>query len=302
MNPVHGHNEHRKAQTHKGFPLTDLGSFLRTRREKITPEQANLPISGATRRRVPGLRREEVASLAGVSVEYYTQLERGKAGHVSYSVLSGISRALQLSDTERAHFHRLVAIARGDVRYPRHSVGESDSAHLAQESSADLSQHSLRPTLEQIMHAISLPAYIRNSSFDIIGANDLAQKLYAPVFDFAQRDTDYGVPNTARFAFLDPEAARFFVDYEQICSDCTAILHTTAAQFPQNLVLAQFITNLAQVSEDFRRRWETQDVGEHRTGKKRLRHPEYGVIELGYEVFSINADDEHSLVVYSGLG
>src|SRR3954451_6160642 len=182
---------------------SDLREFLTTRRARITPEQSGLPVYGADRR-VTGLRREEVALLAGISVEYYTRLERGSVGSVSESVLDGLVHALQLDEAERDHLYRLVRTASTPTR---HAVRRTPA------------RRRVRPAIERILDQMPMPAYLRNGRFDILAANALGQALYSPLYDHAAAHTPGQVPNSARFCFLDPNASEFFVDYNTIAND-----------------------------------------------------------------------------------
>jgi transcriptional regulator with XRE-family HTH domain len=170
---------------------TELSEFLTSRRAKITPAQAGLPTYG--QRRVPGLRREEVASLAGVSVEYYRRLERGNATGASDAVLEALADALGLDDAERAHLFDL-ARAAGPIAPRRRRVGGSSSQRV-------------RPVLQRILDSITAPAAVRNMRSDYLAANELGRALYAPLFESPEQP-----PNSARFTFLDPAAQEFFLD------------------------------------------------------------------------------------------
>ena len=184
----------------------DIREFLTSRRAKITPADAGLPVYGSNRR-VKGLRREEVAMLAGISVEYYTRLERGNASGVSEDVLEGVVRALQLDEAERAHLFDLVRTA---------STSRPVRRRPAQER--------VRSSVQQILDSMSdIAAYVRNGRLDILGANRLGHALYADVFDDPIQP-----PNTARFLFLDPRASQFFVDWDTIAHDAVAILRAEA--------------------------------------------------------------------------
>jgi transcriptional regulator with XRE-family HTH domain len=165
------------------------------RRAKITPEQSGLPVYGANRR-VAGLRREEVAVLAGISVEYYTRLERGNVGDVSESVLDGVAHALQLDEAERDHLFRLVRSA-ATRRAPRRAPGRKR----------------VRPTIQRMLDLMPMPAYLRNGRFDILAANDLGRALYSPLYE--ESDT----PNSSRFVFLSPAAPEFFLDFDKVQDD-----------------------------------------------------------------------------------
>ena len=231
-----------------------IREFLASRRAKITPEQAGLPVYG-TNRRVSGLRREEVAMLAGISVEYYTRLERGNTHGVSDDVLEGIARALQLDEAERAHLFDLVRAVNTDQRAstsPDTGTGPARSCNRS-------STRSPRP------------AYVRNERLDILAANRLGEALYSPVFDFPSRPV-----NVARFLFLDPKASEFFVDWDTIAHDAVAILRAAAGRDPYDKRLTDLIGELSTRSDEFRVRWAAHNVKFHRTGTKRLHHPVVG--------------------------
>src|SRR5689334_12776141 len=227
--------------------------FLVTRRNRLGPEAAGLPIYGGDRR-VPGLRREEVALLSGLSVDYYVRLERGNLSGASESVLEAIAGALQLDEAERAHLYDL-ARASGPQR--RRPAGATR----------------VRPAILRVLDAMGeVPAYVRNGRFDILGANQLGRALYAPVFDsplFAQR----GPVNTARFMFLDPAGIDFWVDWDKGANDAVAFLRSETGRSPHDRVLVDLIGELTTRSKEFAARWGRHDVKFHRTGVKRLRHP-----------------------------
>src|SRR3954470_14658261 len=186
------------------MPHSDIAEFLTTRRAKVTPEQAGLPTYG--RRRVKGLRREEVASLAGVSVEYYRRLERGNVAGVSELVLEGLARALQLDDAERAHLFDLArAASPGAPKRPRPI------------------KHKVRRVVQRILDQITAPATVRNDRLDYVGANALGRALYAPLFDSREQPA-----NSARFTFLDPAAADFYPDWDRVATELVAHLRSAA--------------------------------------------------------------------------
>jgi transcriptional regulator with XRE-family HTH domain len=258
----------------------DIREFLTTRRAKITPEQAGLPVYGGNRR-VSGLRREEVAILAGISVEYYTKLERGTVGSVSEGVLDGLVHALQLDEAERDHLFRLVRTATTPAsrRTPRRTPGKKR----------------VRPAVQRILDQMPMPAYLRNGRFDILAANELGRALYSPLYEQADAGEH---PNSARFLFLDPAAPEFFVDYDQVLSDCVAFLRAEAGRDPFDKDLSGLIGELSTRSEDFRHRWAAHDVKNHRTGRKRLHHPLVGDLELDYEAFELPGDPGQRINVY----
>ena len=253
----------------------DLRDFLATRRAKLTPQQAGLAVFGANRR-VTGLRREEVALLAGISVEYYTRLERGNVGGVSDSVLDGVCHALQLDDAERDHLHRLVravATLRPSRRTP--------------------ALKRVRPTIQRVLDLLPTPAYLRNGRFDILATNDLGRALYSPLYEESDR------PNTARFAFLNPAAPEFFLDFDKIQDDAVAYLRAEAGRDPYDKDLQDLIGELSTRSERFRQRWAAHDVRYHRTGMKRLHHPLVGDLTLDFEALELPGDEGQRLNIYS---
>ncbi|MGZ6753099.1 MAG: helix-turn-helix transcriptional regulator [Nocardioides sp.] len=253
----------------------DIRDFLASRRARISPEQSGLPVYGANRR-VPGLRREEVALLAGISVEYYTRLERGSVGAVSEGVLDGLVHALQLDEAERDHLHRLVRAAA--TRRP---------------SRRTPTRRRVRPTVQRMLDLMPMPAYLRNGRFDILATNDLGRALYSPLYD--ESDT----PNSARFVFLSPAAADFFVDYDKVQDDSVAFLRAEAGRDPYDKELQDLIGELSTRSERFRQRWAAHDVRYHRTGTKRLHHPLVGDLALDFEAFELAGDEGQRLNVYT---
>ncbi len=256
---------------------SDLREFLTGRRARVTPQEAGLPNYGG-RRRVAGLRREEVALLAGISVEYYTRLERGKVKGVSESVLEGLGRALKLDEAEYAHLKDLVRTASAGQPARRRPTSER-----------------VRPSVERMLAAISdAPAYIRNGRMDILAANDLGKALYSPVFDEA-----VGLPNTARFLFLSPRASEFFVDWNKTASDAVAVLRGEAGRDPFDRRLSDLVGELSTRSEEFRVRWAAHDVKLHRSGTKRLHHPIVGDLTLSFEALDLSADPGQRLNVYT---
>ncbi|MGO9457854.1 MAG: helix-turn-helix domain-containing protein [Acidimicrobiales bacterium] len=256
---------------------SDIREFLVSRRAKITPDRAGLPVYGANRR-VQGLRREEVAMLAGISVEYYTRLERGTTSGVSEDVLEGIATALQLDEAERTHLFDLVR-----------------AANRTRPTRARPTQDRVRPTIQRILDAMAgVPAYVRNGRLDILSTNGLGAALYAPVLE-----DPAGPPNMARFIFLNPRATEFFDSWEGIASDAVAILRAEAGRDPYDKRLSDLIGELSTRSEEFRVRWAAHNVKFHRTGAKRLHHPVVGDLDLAYEALELPGDSGQRILVYT---
>src|SRR4051794_7769914 len=236
--------------------------FLTTRRDRITPAQTGLAAYGGTRR-VPGLRREEAAMPAGVSVDYYTRMERGNLTGVSEEVLESLAQALQLDEAERAHLFDLARSA--------------NASGAARTRARRVPAPVLRPAVQRIVDALDAPAFVRNSRLDVLGANALGRALYAPMYDSPAHAP--GTPvNTARFQFLDPEAARAFwgVKADRISHDAVAILRAEAGRNPYDRRLTDLVGELSTRSEDFRRLWASHDVRYHRSGTKVFHHPAVG--------------------------
>jgi len=253
-----------------------IREFLASRRAKISPEEAGLPVYG-TNRRVAGLRREEVAMLAGISVEYYTRLERGNTHGVSEDVLEGIVRALQLDEAERAHLFDLVR-ATTTTNAPRRRP----------------TQERVRQSVRQILDSIAAPAYVRNERLDILAANRIGEAVYSPIFDFPSRPV-----NVARFLFLSPKAPEFFVDWDTIAHDAVAILRAAAGRDPYDKRLTDLIGELSTRSDEFRVRWAAHNVKFHRTGIKRFHHPLVGDLTLTFEALELAADPGQRLNIYT---
>ncbi|KRE31123.1 helix-turn-helix transcriptional regulator [Agromyces sp. Soil535] len=257
---------------------TEVGEFLVTRRARITPERAGLPAYGGNRR-VPGLRREEVAMLAGMSVDYYTRLERGNLGGVSESVLESLATALQLDEAERAHLFDLARTANATRRPRARKPG----------------QPSVRPTVQRILDAMEgVPAFVRNGRFDVLGANALGEALYSELYEDPARPV-----NHARFIFLDPRAPRFWDDWDRAARDTVSFLRSEAGRNPYDRGLTDLIGELSTRSELFRTLWASHDVRFHRTGVKTFHHPVVGRIEVAFEAFDLPADPGLTMVVYS---
>ena len=257
---------------------TEIRDFLSSRRAKITPEQAGLPAYGG-RRRVPGLRREEVALLAGVSVDYYTRLERGDLKGASDSVLDAVASALRLDEPERAHLNNLAQAANSAQRVRRRRP----------------LQEGLRPTIQRILDAMTgAPAYVRNGRRDILAANRLGYALYSELYLDPARPV-----NVARFVFLNPRARTFFLDWTSAANDMVAALRAEAGKNPYDRELSVLVGELSTRSEEFATRWAAQNVRFHRSGFKQIRHPIVGDLQLSYEAMDLPADPGLSLIVYS---
>jgi transcriptional regulator with XRE-family HTH domain len=245
----------------------EIRDFLRTRRAKISPEQANLSAYGG-HRRVPGLRREEVAMIAGVSVDYYARLERGNLSGVSDEVLGAIARALQLDEAESAHLFDLARAARATTSPRRRAAA---------------AQH-VRPSVQRLLDSWNgVPAWVRNERMDILGTNELGRALYSEVFADPVRPA-----NNARFVFLDQRSRDFYPDWEQGANDIVAILRSYAGRNPGDRSLMELIGELS-----------TRNVRFHRTGVKRLRHPVVGDLELAYEAMELPADPGLTMFAYT---
>jgi transcriptional regulator with XRE-family HTH domain len=255
----------------------DVREFLTSRRAKISPQQAGVP--AGRNRRVPGLRRAEVALLAGMSVEYYSRLERGNLAGVSEEVLEALSRALELDDAERAHLHDLARAATSRATPRKRAQPES-----------------IRQSLQATIDAItSAPAVINNGRGDMVAANAFARALFSEMFVHSSRRP----VNNARFVFLDPRATAFYRDWSKAADDTVATLRTQAGRDPYDRALSDLVGELSTQSEEFRTRWAAHNVRQHYTGSKRVRHPAVGDIELTYEVFDVSTDRDLRLVVYT---
>ena len=259
-----------------------VSDFLRSRRDRITPRDAGLPAYG--RRRVPGLRRGEVAALAGVSVEYYTRLERGNLKGVSDTVLDALANALRLDDTERTYLYDL---ARAAGSPSRASAGGRQVANPS----------AVRASLMRIMDGMTyLPAFVMSNRLDALAANALGRALYSEMYATTAVET-----NVARFAFLDPAARRFYTDWERMARYAVGGLRVEAARSPHDRKLSHLIGELSTRSDAFRVLWGSQDVHVFRDSTKRLNHQVVGELELDQETLSLPDQSGLSLVVYSAV-
>jgi transcriptional regulator with XRE-family HTH domain len=254
----------------------DVRAFLTSRRAKVSPQDAGLP--AGPNRRVPGLRRVEVAMLAGVSVEYYSRLERGNLAGVSDGVLDALARALQLDDAERAHLHDLARQASPEGRNRKRRRPQP-----------------IRQSVQAALDAITAtPAVVNNGRGDLVAANALGRALFSEMYDSATRPL-----NHPRYVFLDPRAPTFYRDWSKVADDTVAMLRTEAGRDPHDRTLSDLVGELSLRSEEFGHRWAAHDVRQHYTGTKRVRHPAIGDIDLTFEAFDISADVGLRLLIYT---
>jgi transcriptional regulator with XRE-family HTH domain len=255
----------------------DIRQFLTSRRAKVTPQQVGLP--AGRNRRVPGLRRNEVATLAGVSVEYYSRLERGNLAGVSDEVLEALSRALELDEAERAHLYDL-------------AKASSTRSNTRQRTPSRPVRPSIQATLDAITAA---PAVVNNGRRDLVAANALGRALFSEMY---VQPTSEPV-NHARFTFLDPRAMTFYRDWSRVADETVAGLRTEAGRDPYDRALSDLVGELSTRSEEFRIRWAAHNVRQHYTGTKLVRHPIVGDLDLTFDAFNISADTNLTLVVYT---
>ncbi len=257
----------------------EVREFLTSRRAKITPDQAGLP--SGSRRRVPGLRRSEVAALADVSVEYYAKLERGNLAGVSPAVLEAVARALQLDDAERAHLLNLA-----------HAADGSDALTRSRHRTAQWKAHR---SLQWVLDAVTAgPAFVRNGRMDLLAVNELARAFYTDVYASAGNQA-----NLARFQFLDPASRRFYPDWEQAADVAVSILRTEAGRSPHDKGLHDLVGELSTRSDAFRTRWGAHNVRHHGTGTKRFHHHTVGDLTLAYEGLEMAAAPGLTLTIYT---
>jgi len=256
----------------------EVREFLISRRARISPELAGIEPSGG-RRRVPGLRRDEVARLAGLSVDYYTRIERGNLTGVSDGVLDAISRALNLDRAERDHLHDLARTANlgGRSRSPKPPA------------------HSLRPATQHLLDSITgAAAFVGNNRMDIVAANELGFALYSEMYRTNARPA-----NHSRFIFLDPRARNLYPDWDRAANVNVQILRRDAGRSPFDKELSDLVGELSVRSEEFRTLWGSHDVRRHYSGAKQFHHPAVGLLELTYHVMELEDDPGHTLTVYT---
>ncbi|MFH7593781.1 helix-turn-helix transcriptional regulator [Streptomyces racemochromogenes] len=251
----------------------ELGDFLRTCRARLRPEDVGLPDYG--RRRVPGLRREELAQLAGVSVAYYTRLEQGHGHNVSAEVLDAVARALRLGDAETAHLNHLAS--------PR--TRKQGRARRPQQ---------VRPELRTLLDAMEgVPAYLVGRRQDVIGWNRLAAAVFG---DFGAHPA--AERNLVRLVFLDPATAELYADWECRACEVVSNLRLYAGQHPDDEQLTALVGELSVKNEEFRRLWAAHTVADKTHGVKRLRHPLVGELELAFETLTLPDDPAQFLVTF----
>ncbi|SDS46557.1 helix-turn-helix transcriptional regulator [Microlunatus soli] len=261
----------------------EVREFLMSRRAKISPAQAGLPAGG--NRRVAGLRRNEVAILAGVSVEYYAKLERGAIAGASAAVLDAIADALQLNDTERAHLFDLA----------RAADGIPTSGRSRRRTAGTAGQPASRPSLQWALSSITDGiAFVRNQQQDLLATNPIGRVFYSPVVGEGGR-----TPNLARFQFLDPASRDFYPDWDLFAEMCVAIIRREAGRDPHDRGLQELVGELSTRSETFRRLWGAHDVRTHGAGTKRFNHPEVGEMVLSYEELAVTAEPGVVMLIYT---
>lgn len=256
-----------------------IQEFLSSRRARISPETVGLPVAGR-KRRVPGLRREEVASLAGVSVDYYIRLERGALPTASDTVIEAVARALRLDGAERAHLFDLARAGRQSAPARPRRAGPATVA---------------APVQAVLDAMVGVPALVRNGVLDVVAVNELGRALYSELY----RGDPRRPANIARFAFLDPRSRDFWVDWEQVADDIVANLHATAGADPHHPALTQLVGELSTRSEDFRQMWARHDVRVHTRGVKRMRHLVVGRLDLRFELMHLSAEPGLALAAYT---
>jgi transcriptional regulator with XRE-family HTH domain len=260
---------------------SEVRDFLTTRRERLTPEQAGVPFYGG-KRRVKGLRREEVAMLAGMSTDYYTRLERGNLTGVSHSVLEALARALQLDEAERTHLFDLADTA----NTPEHASAGRSPGRPANRTT-------VRQGVQRILDGMSIPAYARNGRMHILAANRLGRALYAEAFGTG------ATFNLARYLFLDPRSQDLYREWQTVAADCVAALRTQAGRNPYDRGLTDLIGELSTRSQPFRTWWATHNVKLHYTATKTMHHAIAGDLELTGEALQLPGDPELTIITYT---
>lgn len=249
-------------------PVTELGEFLRSRRDRISPEEAGVRSYG--RRRVPGLRREELAQLAGVSVTYLTRLEQGQSQNASDAIIHALARALQLDADERAHLYAL--------------------AHPAPEKRPviETAPELAKPGAEQLLHSMGdVPAVLLGRFNDILAWNRAGHLLLAGHLERDAPSRPEDRPNQLKLLFLDEHTRDLYADWAEEAALAVASLRYIAAQFAEDRRLAELVGELSVNSPEFAKLWAGHDVRLCTSGSKRFRHPEVGEMALNYEVLHL---------------
>lgn len=255
---------------------SEIRDFLTSRRARIKPEEIGLQTYGT--RRVPGLRREEVATLAGVSVDYYNRMERGNLGGASGSVLDALANALRLDEAERAHLYDLARASQPSARLRRRS-----------------SKQNVRPSVQWMLDSMTGSAAIaENGRLDALATNRLGRAFYSHLFDGSGRRVNF-----ARFIFLDPRAKEFYADWERSAKDCVALLRLEAGRNPYDRELSDLVGELSTQSEEFRGHWAAHNVRLHNKGTKHFNHPVVGDLELSYNRIELPADAGLAIIAYT---
>lgn len=256
----------------------EVREFLITRRARISPRQAGVETFGE-RRRVPGLRREEVARLAGVSVEYFTRLERGNLRGVSDTVLDAIAGALMLDDAEREHLFDLAHIANATATRAARAPRDTP----------------VRPELQYLLDAVTAaPAFLVNNRMDLVAGNALAHAMYSVMYRGSDRPVNF-----SRHIFLDPTARDFYTDWDRAAWTNVAILRREAGRHPRDKRLAALVGELSMCSEEFRTLWAAHDVRKHYAGAKSFQHPVVGRLELNFQSLELDGDAGLTMTVYT---
>jgi transcriptional regulator with XRE-family HTH domain len=257
----------------------EIREFLTSRRARITPQQAGLASYGP--RRVPGLRREEVAILAGVSVDYYTRLERGDLGGASDGVLEALVRALQLDEAERNHLFDLARATRSTGAPRRRRAPK----------------RTVRPSIQHLLEGMTgAAALVHNARLDNLAGNQLGRALYSEMFAHA---AGAGQVNSARYVFLDPHAREFYADWDRAARDVGAILRYAAGRDPYDRDLSDLVGELSTQSEEFRTHWAAHNVRLHDAGVKDYHHPVVGNLTLSYNRLDLSADEGLKITVWT---
>ena len=259
----------------------ELRDFLRARRARLRPEDVGLSstdlISGATRsRRVPGLRREEIAQLAGVSVDYYARLEQGRARHVSEAILVAIAETLRLNETERGYFFALA----------------TTPPKVSQHAATPIPR--VRPAIHRMLDEFNSPALVLGRGLQILAMNRLARTFLFDIEKVPAKDR-----NLAKWIFLDADARTRYVDWDATASDIAAVLRAEAGARPNDRFVSDLVGELAVKSQEFRCMWAEHKVSACLSGNMRIRHPEVGTIEVEYEAMQVHGEQEQKLVLYA---